>query len=319
MRLDLKLGDLAELLNALYGFSFSSSNLSVMSRGRNTIVRGCSPAFGDVVVKIAEGEEAVSRLRREALAAQRLGSSNHFVLPPILTLAGAPIGISPSSVGTFVTPYVQSVPLQHSPAAFSILGGALARLHRELVAKDWLEELAIPHFDPRLVLEESAQVLQGSALSPTQKHRLKVCSAFLMHRVACIDQTALVWCPIHGDAHPRNLLAWQANWVWIDLEDVALGPRVYDIATMVWSTLRERQTERLWRPGLQAYQEVWALSPEELASIPVFVGIRHLWWLALHARAWGDYDLHRLHPRLLDDGVQLLELICRDACGMDAA
>jgi thiamine kinase-like enzyme len=40
--------------------------------------------------------------------------------------------------------------------------------------------------------------------------------------------------PLHGDAHPGNLIATrEGGLVWIDFEDVCLGPVEWDLATMM--------------------------------------------------------------------------------------
>lgn len=39
--------------------------------------------------------------------------------------------------------------------------------------------------------------------------------------------------PIHGDAHPGNLIATRDGLVWIDFEDVCRGPVEWDLATMM--------------------------------------------------------------------------------------
>lgn len=39
--------------------------------------------------------------------------------------------------------------------------------------------------------------------------------------------------PLHGDAHPGNLIATGGGIVWIDFEDVCLGPVEWDLATMM--------------------------------------------------------------------------------------
>jgi aminoglycoside phosphotransferase (APT) family kinase protein len=39
--------------------------------------------------------------------------------------------------------------------------------------------------------------------------------------------------PLHGDAHPGNLVATRDGLVWIDFEDVCLGPVEWDLATMM--------------------------------------------------------------------------------------
>ena len=49
---------------------------------------------------------------------------------------------------------------------------------------------------------------------------------------AQIEATACAFVPLHGDAHPGNLLIGPNGPAWIDWEDVCLGPVEKDIADM---------------------------------------------------------------------------------------
>ncbi|MGY1636703.1 phosphotransferase family protein [Geodermatophilus sp. SYSU D00742] len=75
---------------------------------------------------------------------------------------------------------------------------------------------------------------------------------------------------LHGDAHPGNLLATPAGWVWTDLEDTCPGPRGWDLACL-------RTTSRLdGRAALDALPD----APGDTDLAP---------WLELrrlHAAAW---------------------------------
>jgi hypothetical protein len=76
--------------------------------------------------------------------------------------------------------------------------------------------------------------------------------------------------PLHGDAHPGNLLRTSAGWVWADLEDTCRGPVGWDLACL-------RRTSRLdGRAAVGAMPG--APTDEELAPFA--------WLRALHAAAW---------------------------------
>ena len=76
--------------------------------------------------------------------------------------------------------------------------------------------------------------------------------------------------PLHGDAHPGNLLATRAGWVWADLEDTCRGPVGWDLACL-------RRTSRLdGRAALDAMPG--APADAELAPFR--------WLRSLHAAAW---------------------------------
>ncbi|MFQ1003571.1 phosphotransferase family protein [Modestobacter sp. SSW1-42] len=97
--------------------------------------------------------------------------------------------------------------------------------------------------------------------------------------------------PLHGDAHPGNLLRTPAGWVWADLEDTALGPRAWDVACL-------RHTRRLdGRAAVDAMPD--PMTDEELRP---FLLLRRLhttaWWFPHAARVPADLPL--AHTRLAE-------------------
>jgi len=92
--------------------------------------------------------------------------------------------------------------------------------------------------------------------------------------------------PLHGDAHPGNLLRTPAGWVWADLEDTSLGPRAWDVACL-------RHTQRLdGRAAVDAMPD--PMTDEELRP---FLLLRRLhtaaWWFPHAARVPADLPLAR--------------------------
>jgi aminoglycoside phosphotransferase (APT) family kinase protein len=87
--------------------------------------------------------------------------------------------------------------------------------------------------------------------------------------------------PLHGDAHPGNLLATRDGWVWADLEDTCLGPRAWDLAAL-------RTTSRLdGRAALNAMPD-----PPDDKELAPFLLLRQLhgaaWWFPHAARVPAD-------------------------------
>jgi hypothetical protein len=80
--------------------------------------------------------------------------------------------------------------------------------------------------------------------------------------------------PLHGDAHPGNLIPTADGWLWGDFEDACAGPVQWDLACLA-------RTRRLdGRAALAAYGVV----PDD-AELAPFVALRRLhgtvWWLLL--------------------------------------
>ena len=102
--------------------------------------------------------------------------------------------------------------------------------------------------------------------------------------------------PLHGDAHPGNLLRTPAGWVWADLEDTCRGPVGWDLACL-------RRTSRL--DGRAALDAVPG-APSD-AEIAPFVRLRALhagaWWMVHAAREPADLPAARAQLRAAVDEV----------------
>jgi aminoglycoside phosphotransferase (APT) family kinase protein len=102
--------------------------------------------------------------------------------------------------------------------------------------------------------------------------------------------------PLHGDAHPGNLLRTPAGWVWADLEDTCRGPVGWDLACL-------RRTSRLdGRAALDAMPH-----PVDDEALAPFSWLRALhagaWWLVHAAREPADLPTAREHLRAAVDEV----------------
>lgn len=70
----------------------------------------------------------------------------------------------------------------------------------------------------------------GGVLSAAEADLLRATAERLAPFLAVPDDD---WRPVHGDAHPGNLVATRDGLVWIDFEDVCRGPVEWDIVTMM--------------------------------------------------------------------------------------
>lgn len=193
------------------------------------------------------------------------------------------------------------------------LGFALAKLHQN-TRHNTFEQKLLAKFDPLNWVQDAAICIEAHSLSPKSRTRLQQCLAFIAHQLNAIDWQNIPFQMGHGDAHPMNLI----GTTWIDFEDAYWGPVSYDLATVVWSTLRCEQTQPLWRAALEAYNTILPIDPTTLSQISILVAVRHLWWLGMHAMHFGHFPIHSQEPNFLDQGIELLEIICTDACGMPA-
>jgi Ser/Thr protein kinase RdoA (MazF antagonist) len=87
--------------------------------------------------------------------------------------------------------------------------------------------------------------------------------------------------PLHGDAHPANLLVTPAGWRWNDFEDTWLGPLGWDLACMAMSSRFDGQA------AVAAYPT--RTPPEELAvcvELRKLVGVA---WRYARSLRWPEY------------------------------
>lgn len=93
----------------------------------------------------------------------------------------------------------------------------------------------------------------------------------------------------HGDCHGSNVHNDNGLLTQFDFEDCAIGFRAYDIATFKWAIRGEHNEKDLWPSFLKGYHSVRQPGVEDLKSIPVFVAIRQLWWIAFIIRNLPDF------------------------------
>ena len=154
--------------------------------------------------------------------------------------------------------YVEVLPAAPSPGE---VAAALTELHGHLAA---LPVDGAPLDTPLDDLARFASLGRAWGAAPAQLDHLRDRLAELRPR---LDGEVV---PLHGDAHPGNLLATPDGWRWTDLEDTCAGSRAWDLACL-------RSTSRLdGRAALDALPD--APTDAELAP-----------WLELrqlHAAAW---------------------------------
>ena len=121
--------------------------------------------------------------------------------------------------------YVEAVPGEPDPAA---VGETLHRCHRILTAFPCdLPELAI--------LTESIALLE----TLEEKRLFPSGTIALLHdRLASPTQAlrGLPFQPLHGDAHPGNLMNTSLGLLWTDWEDTFSGPVEWDLASIIWNS-----------------------------------------------------------------------------------
>jgi aminoglycoside phosphotransferase (APT) family kinase protein len=240
------------------GHGIRSTDPGVLHDGVNVVVH-LAPA--PVVARVATLTPLLrpSPLRsfaREVTLAGALAAAGAPVVPPSDVLPPGPHRYA----GLELT-FWRHVEVHPDPPSPGQVATALAELHAHLAA---LPVDGAPLDTPLDDLARFTERGRAWGADPAQLERLAARLEQLRPRLA----GEIV--PLHGDAHPGNLLATPGGWTWTDFEDTCAGPRAWDLACL-------RSTSRLdGRAALDAYPG--APADAELAP-----------WLELrrlHAAAW---------------------------------
>lgn len=300
----------ATFLGGHYRHIGAVRRIELLSDGRNRVFR-IETDLCDYVAKCGTAPGQAARLLTYAQLAGGLSAAGCAVETPVPSDAGM-LACHQGEDSLILLEFVAGNPVGFTVQDFFELGDALARLH---AAVDELPEIteALPPLAPLDNLATAPLRLAGMLSASAYEYLAEHCEK-LRDRLSGQDLGRPAFC--HGDPHPLNALRTAEGVRWLDLEECHVGPRLFDLGTLVWSTIRAGRTAPLWRAALQAYDAVSPISPAALDLIGPFVAIRQIWWLSLHAQDWGQLPLHRQHPDLLETGVELLAIICRDACGL---
>ena len=110
----------------------------------------------------------------------------------------------------------------------------------------------------------------------------------------------------HGDFHGWNAhIDENKQLTFFDFDCCGQGWRVYDIATFFWGArIRDIHTKRC-SAFLSGYTEVRSLSEAEIAAIPYFVAIRHIWLIGTLAANGGDLGYGWMDNKYMDYQMKL--------------
>ncbi|MEH1125028.1 phosphotransferase family protein [Micromonospora sp. CPCC 206061] len=196
-----------------------SANAELIRLGENAIYR---LSVAPLVVRIARSGQMLDDVRKEMRVARWLALEEYPAVRLVSDLHEADIPLMVSSHPVTFWHFVSSAQPLPGP---SDLGGLLRRLH-ELPVPDWL---ALPAFQP------FARVEQRLNCAPPEVTPGDV--DFLRERFRQLKEALrrlqfhFPFGPVHGDAHPANLLR-SANGevVLLDFEAFSWGPREWDLS-----------------------------------------------------------------------------------------
>lgn len=235
------------------------SDLPIRAATETLIAHGITPDRCDI---LQDGSTLVVRLTEDLVArvVQDLGgprmTTDWFrrenALANHLTRKGAPViplhpGLPPGpyehlGYGMNFWRYVTNVDTEPEPEE---IGRTLARCH-ELMS-DFEEPL------PRLaILTEAQSILTTRELFPRSIQLML--SARLIRAVELLGTCPHQ--PLHGDAHPGNLMNTTDGLLWTDWEDTFSGPVEWDVASVIWNTKVLENDEGWVQSLLKSYESV---------------------------------------------------------------
>ncbi len=196
-------------------------------------------------------------------------------------------------------------PWPPDPAYYRPYGRALARIHTGL--DDFSSAHPGPVRELAHLLNDPTEVLpQFLGQRPDDASYLRALAAHLRERVSGIA-AALDEGPCHGDTQGANCHATDDGTVtFFDFECCGIGWRVYDLATLRWAAALNGADDTLWTAFLQGYTECRDVSGIALQAVPLFVLIRHIWWMGTQIQRRSTMDKDWDHQGFLDRGLAFL-------------
>jgi Ser/Thr protein kinase RdoA (MazF antagonist) len=147
---------------------------------------------------------------------------------------------------------------------------------------------------------------------PDDRDELAQLAERLKRRLADVPTGALAVGACHGDLTGSNASVDDDGTVtFYDFEYCGVGWRAYDLASFRWSMALGRSRmglddEALWTAFLAGYREGRAVNDVDLAIVPVFVAIRHLWYLGLQTANWDYWGRHEVDDAFFDRELAFL-------------
>jgi Ser/Thr protein kinase RdoA (MazF antagonist) len=164
-----------------------------------------------------------------------------------------------------------------------VLGRLLARIHAVAA------RVGAPHrptLDPESVPLAALALLEEQGFLPPACRARYARAVEGLVRIYRERSRDVALQPIHGDCHRGNLLRGEAGWLFLDFDDLVVGPPVQD----VWMLLpgRDAEAARQRRILVEAYRTFRDFDASSLALIEPLRGFRFVFYAGWIARRWAD-------------------------------
>jgi streptomycin 6-kinase len=194
----------------------------ILQNGSTLVLRLTNSLVARVVTDLDGPRKGTDWFARENAVAQHLASHGAPVIPLHPALPPGPYEHLGHTLNFWQ--FVTAIDDDSDPET---IGRTLHRCHT--ILRDFpqpLPELAI--------LTESLDLL--GTLEQRNLFPYKTLGLLRRHLVSCIDALKrFPFQPLHGDAHPGNLMNTTLGLLWTDWEDTFSGPIEWDLASIIWN------------------------------------------------------------------------------------
>lgn len=178
------------------------------------------------------------------------------------------------------------------------VGCLVAQLHD--AADDFDSARERRPLDLRYLVDESLEALLPLLDDrPAARDYLERFGNALRARAEAICDQGLDWGVCHGDVAAGNVHAVADRLTMFDFDLAAAGWRAYDLAAVQWVALNRRD-QGVWDDFVRGYLDRRPLAQADLAAVPAFHAVRHLWSLGMEARCAPALGVWRLSDEYLE-------------------
>jgi Ser/Thr protein kinase RdoA (MazF antagonist) len=160
-------------------------------------------------------------------------------------------------------------------------GRLLATIHA--VSRDFVSQHVRFRLDLESLIDTPLSVLRSFlAHRPEDWLYLQGFAARLRARAEAATNTRLDWGVCHGDFGGNIHVSGNRRLTVFDFDLCSPGWRAFDLVVFRWGAM-SRKRETIWHAFLHGYSEKKCLAEADLAAVPLFCVIRHLWTMGMRA------------------------------------
>jgi len=205
-------------------------------------------------------------------------------------------------------------PSKQHPLLSTLYGQAVAEIHA--ATDDFESAHSYISHDFAFFLDTPLQTIQPFLMHRQEDwHYLVRLADFLKECIEALPMQELDMGVCHGDAQGGNVNMTAENMLtFFDFEFCGRYWRAYDLAGFYWGAAlgksrlgwSDEKIEGLWMAYLEGYLQRRRLSAINLQAIPLFVALRHIWFLGIYTANWDYWGCGEVDDRFFDRELTFL-------------